>query len=170
MIVNPKKIIEIGAVTGIGSDKQIQQNGIDLRIDKLYRVRGSAYLGENFKTMPAFDEVNPRYKADQDAWVFDLASGQSYGFDTVEGIKVPENMMALIVTRSTLNRVGARITSGVWDSGFESANIGGLITSQSIPIFLEKNSRVCQIIFYEADAASLYSGQYQKGNSASVGK
>ena len=155
MIINPKKIIEIGAVTGIGSDKQIQQNGIDLRIDKLYRVRGSAYLGEKFKNMPAFDEVNPRYRADIDAWVYDLASGQAYGFDTVEGIKVPENMMALLVTRSTLNRVGVRITSGCYDAGFTNFSIGGLITSASIPIFLEKNSRVCQIIFYEADAASL---------------
>jgi len=168
MIVNPKQAVDDGVITNVG-DGQVQQNGIDIRIDRMYRVRGSAYLGIAKKLMPNFDEVHPRKNAETGEWVFDLSPEQSYVFDAVEVVDMPENLMALIVTRSTLNRCGIRVTSGVWDSGFRGT-LGGFINTGSIPAFIERGSRIAQVVFYNADSASMYNGQYQDGNSQSVGK
>ena len=78
-----------------------------------------------------------------------------------EYVKIPKDMCALIITRSSLNRMGAFVLSGVYDSGFEN-KIGCILRTHSTKIITEKDTRIAQIVFFKADSDSLYNGKYQK--------
>ena len=47
------------------------------------------------------------------------------------------------------------------DPGFESGGGCGATFRTDRPIRIERGARVAQIVFHEASAASVYSGQYQ---------
>ena len=64
-----------------------------------------------------------------------------------------------MIARSTLNRNGIFITSGLYDSGFENY-IGGVMHVRCGPARIERGTRIAQFIYVEAETASMYEGQY----------
>lgn len=169
MIVNPRYILDYKIIQGIDyPEEQLQQNGIDITLDKLFRVEGDMILGVARKRMPNFIEILPIYDEIEGCEMFDLEPGQSYVFNAYEYVEIPKDLMATMTTRSTFNRVGVRITSGIWDSGFRGT-LGGLITTASIPVRIARDARIAQVVFHKAESASMYNGQYQEGSSQSIG-
>lgn len=157
MFKNPKEIVEKGIVKNLeGGSMEIQQNGIDLTIESVERVMGG-FLGKEERNINSYLEV-PFHN---NQWV--LKEG-CYSIMFQQEVEVPENMCASIVQRSTLNRIGGFILAGLYDSGFK--NQIGAILRVSTPIIIEKGARVAQIIFQDADAASLYKGIYNKETGA----
>jgi deoxycytidine triphosphate deaminase len=67
---------------------------------------------------------------------------------------------AFIRHRSSLLRMGWTCTSGVYDPGFVVDEMGAVITGTT-NIFIEKGSRIAQIIVAENHRADLYDGQWQ---------
>ena len=164
-IINPNIIYQKGYIQNLGDPKlQIQQVGIDIRIDKLYRLRGIAYIGITDKRFPHFDEVRARVHPDTGEEIFDILPNETYVFDAFETIEVPKNATAIIWRRSTLNRIGMRVTAGLWDPGFHGT-LGGLIKSDSIKVVLARGARIAQVFFLDSKAASQYDGTYQGGTS-----
>lgn len=145
---------------------QIQQNGIDIRVNIIKQVGSGGVVGKDFKTNPEYLDV----PIHQDVMVnkelvplpnsYDLHAFSVYVFDAMEYIKVPNNIVVLpLIQRSSFNRRGTIIESGVWDSGFEGT-IGGSIRPMS-NIVIQKGTRICQVLFAEADAFRTYEGEYQ---------
>lgn len=154
MIINPKKIVEDGIIQNVDDGKfEVQQNGIDLTIKSLAQIEGGQ-LKRDGKTIKDYHEIEP----DEDD-LFWLMPGKAYSVEFEQKIEVPENMCAQIIQRSTLNRMGGFIIAGLYDSGFKN-QIGAVLRTNAF-ISIEKGSRVAQIIFEDADAASQYNGQYQ---------
>ena len=145
---------------------QLQQNGIDIRVNIVKQVESGGVVGKSFKTNPDYWEVplHQTIKVD-DAIVslldsYKLFKGIAYIFDAMEYIKVPNNIVVLpLIQRSTFNRRGTIIESGVWDSGFEGM-IGGSIRPMA-HIVIQKGVRICQVLFAEAKAFRTYEGEYQ---------
>ncbi len=91
---------------------------------------------------------------------YELFGGRVYVFDAMEYIQVPDNVVALsLIHRSTFNRRGTIVESGVWDSGFEGM-VGGSFRPLT-NITIQRGTRVCQILFAEADAFRPYEGEYK---------
>lgn len=158
MIQNPEVIFRDGIVSDLeGGSLAIQQNGIDITLESVEMVMGGS-LGRDDKKINTYLPV----KEDSDGW-FHLASNQCYSVMFQQEVKVPENMIATVVQRSTLNRIGSFILSGVYDSGFQ--NTIGAILRTSSAIKIQKGARIAQIVFQSAESASLYDGSYQKRES-----
>jgi len=156
MIINPKQIEAEKIVENINEGKfEIQQNGIDLTLESASLINGGA-LGVDDKKM----KLNTELEMDR-ADYFAFHPGHSYAIEFQQKVAIPENMCAQIVHRSTLNRMGAFIISGLYDSGFK--NQIGAVLRTTAPVEIQKGARVAQIFFHEADSASMYDGQYQKG-------
>jgi len=160
MIINPKKIIEDKIIT-FDPDypmipEQIQQVGIDLRIDKASYILGKAVLTDDKdeRIMPEYREME---LGDNDYYHF--IAGRAYAIDMMEYVRVPANMMALITHRSTLNRSGIILLGSIYDAGFKGT-IGATMRCMN-DVAIKKGTRVAQIVFYEAAAASTYKGKYQ---------
>jgi len=162
MIVNPKIVLESGYVTkfdgclDINIEEQCQQVGIDVRVDLIARVAGPVQMSD------ADDEkIRPTYfplVLDKFGF-FHLQANYAYVVDTMEYIQVPNNMTAFLIHRSSYNRSGILCVSAVFDPGFRGRI--GCTMYPSVDVSIKWGSRLGQIVFMEADAASLYVGQYQ---------
>jgi deoxycytidine triphosphate deaminase len=64
-----------------------------------------------------------------------------------------------IITRSTLNRNGLFITSGLYDSGYSGVMAGALHVSGG-PASIKKGTRVGQFLLFRAESIKQYDGDY----------
>jgi len=78
-----------------------------------------------------------------------------------EVVSVPVYMFALIFSRSTFNRQGILITSTVFEPGWRGIPTVSIYNFSGVDISIAKDTRIVQIIFFKADVASVYNGQYQ---------
>jgi len=78
-----------------------------------------------------------------------------------EVVSVPDDMFALIFSRSTFNRRGILITSTVFEPGWRGIPTVSIYNFSGVDISIAKDTRIAQIIFFKADVASVYNGQYQ---------
>ena len=141
-------------ITNLTSDC-IQPNAVDLKLDRLWKIENDEfYIGENKKKHRSLTELE---------WdltnQFQLESDTSYQFETDHFVKIPEGYAGWLIARSTLNRNGIFITSGLYDSGFENY-VGGVMHVRCGPARIEKGTRIAQFIYVEAETANMYQGEY----------
>lgn len=153
-----KKIVyvEDGELITSGDENQIQQCGIDLRLAKAYRIAGAV---EFFTTKKSIKPNLLEMPITDNCYLF--KAGQQYSLDFLEDITVPEDMAALIINRSTINRFSGTVSSGLYDPGFRSKGGCGAVYRPTIDTKIELGFRMAQVVFYSAKSASLYNGQYQ---------
>ncbi len=89
---------------------------------------------------------------------------EPHGFKNIllnERIKLPQGVCAVLKIRSTYSRQGIFLSSGLYDSGFVG-NLGcTLYNFSERRIVIGANERICQVVCYAAESASIYNGQYQ---------
>ena len=162
MFVNPKHAIEQGWITfpewmsTADQDKCIQPNAIDFTLDRLFQIdsQSPASVTETSKQMRTLTEVFP---GTDNEWAID--PNQLYDGMSDFYVKVPDNIASWLVIRSTFNRIGLQLTSGLYDSSF-CGNIGYTLHNRSGRIITKPHTRIGQIIFVDASAAGRYAGGY----------
>ena len=90
---------------------------------------------------------------------------------TKEYIKLPDNLTAFVEGRSSIGRMGLFIQNAGWvDPGFEGQITLELYNANRLPIKLEADRRICQLVFASMDnkADNPYCGKYQ-GQKNTVG-
>ena len=135
-------------------DGDSQANAIDLRLDKVFRILPNIFeITNDHKKHRGSEEILP------DAEDFYALSPGSYEIVMENIIHVGEGEAGWVITRSTLNRNGCFITSGLYDSGYHGVMAGVLhITVGDVRI--KKGTRVGQYLSFNAEALSLYDGDY----------
>ena len=78
-----------------------------------------------------------------------------------EEVNIPEDMFALVWSRSTFNRNGVIVRGCVLDSGYRGIPCFSVYNFSGNELHLPKGTRICQILFFNADSAGIYKGQYQ---------
>lgn len=159
MIINPQYILDQGIIklpAHIDKAQVIQPNGIDLYINEIFQlVSGDvAQIG---------DQVNTVHRKTQKLLAMHggrylLEAQKAYKVETGYEINIPKDMAAYIMTRSSLNRNGVLVGSGLWDSGFQG--FVGTTVYPTLNIELFDPCRIAQIVFMSADSNYLYKGQY----------
>lgn len=135
-------------------EKDIQPNAIDLRLGKVFRINNEAMfsLSETEKNHRGSEEVLP----DKDGW-YTLYPGQ-YEVIMKNIIHVGDGEAGWVITRSTLNRNGVFLTSGLYDSGYNGMMAGVLHCSG--PVRIQQGTRIGQYLCFEADMVHAYDGSY----------
>lgn len=145
-------------------DESIQPASIDCRL-------GTHYLlveDTNMDILTLDSEINYREIEGDSITIpphsFLLATTKEY-------VKLPENLTAFVEGRSSIGRIGLFIQNAGWvDPGFEGRITLELYNANSLPIKLQKDRRICQLVFCKMDQAAEkpYKGKYQ-GQEKSVG-
>ena len=78
-----------------------------------------------------------------------------------EEIEIPDNLFALVWSRSTFNRRGIIIRGVVLDPGYHGRPSFSVYNLSGEKVLIPKNERVLQILFFECNPAKPYAGQYQ---------
>ena len=164
MQLTGKQIVEKGIITGV-CDKGIQQQGVDVRIDKVFEVinfgNGTVPAKDKTTTPPTIEMSCYDAHEESDGYFY-LPPGY-YEVTFVEGCKIPNNCAMYFKSRSSLVRCGADIRSGQFDGGFETEQMGAFLKVE-LPIKIEKGARVAQAIIHETytvEKEYLYDGQWQ---------
>ena len=133
-----------------------QPNAVDLRVDKIFRLEDKQF------------EITETEKKHRGSWEVEPHDGHfylepgTYEIIMENIVDVPEGYAGWVITRSTLNRNGLFITSGLYDSGYNGVMAGALHVEGG-PAKIQKGTRVAQFLMFEAETLSMYDGDYGIG-------
>lgn len=146
--------------------KCMQPNAIDITADRMFCMavnsHGFVHISETTKQLPAQIELfasQPLHGTlPEDMW--NIQNGRIYDAMSDFYVEIPDGVAAELTIRSTLNRCGLALNSGIWDSGFKG-NLGMIIHNRSLQdVWLAPHTRVCQIKFIASDSNGSYAGGY----------
>lgn len=140
---------------------QVQPNAIDVRIDSMQRINSTEFViseddKQHRRTSPVAVEKN-----DGKEW-FVLSPG-TYEVVMDGLIHLGPDEAGFIITRSTLNRNGLFLTSGLYDSGYHGVMAGALHVDNG-PARIARGTRIGQFLIWKAEALSSYDGSYGVGS------
>lgn len=157
-----KKIITFDPDAVVDTDSQIQPNGVDLRVNKIYEVRGKAVVPRDGRAQAEF--VVQELEIKEGYWTLAYRNRCLYYVDFLESIYLLDGYLGQLHTRSSLVRAGIDVMSGLWDTGFQG-RIGCTLRVHS-DIHIEWAAPICQIVISEGKfSGQRYSGRYQNQNS-----
>lgn len=158
MIINPKIITSSLFPDQIIPEKNIQPNGIDFNLDRVFKLVQTPgivpSLSEEGKTFFNLQEILPD---SEDYFVFE--PNVVYDCSSVQHVTIDEGVASILLIRSTLNRLGMVLSAGLYDTGFNGA-IGFTLCSRVGPVRIKKGTRVGQIVTWAAVNNGMYSGGY----------
>ena len=140
--------------------KQIQPNAIDLKVDTILKIKKDTHfiLDEDRKTHRGTEPVS----IDSEGY-YVLEPG-AYEILMEGEITIGPDEAGWVITRSTLNRNGIYITSGLYDSGYKGVMAGALHVTCG-PAMIKKGTRVGQFLLFKAEALNQYDGDYGTGKA-----
>lgn len=139
-------------------ENDIQPNAVDLRLGKVFRI-----LPEEF----VIDEKSKKHRGVHRVLVsedgmYHLHPG-SYEVIMENEIKVGSGEAGWVITRSSLNRNGVFLTSGLYDSGYEGVMAGVMHVNQGM-MKIAPGTRIGQYLSFEAKTLKMYEGSYGSGS------
>ena len=143
-------------------EDQLQPNGFDLTVAEVGLIAGGGAIGRS-NASRLLPDVRP-LEFNSTGWL-DLPAGP-YQLVFNEIVALPNDLMALGRPRSSLCRMGATISTAVWDAGYVGRSTALLLVEGPAGIRVEQNARVLQLVFFTLNAPTArgYDGAYQGEN------
>src|SRR3989338_2729987 len=168
MIIGPKKLLHLvkakKLVEGL-SERELtnpEGAGFDLRLGEVFKISGSAFLGETERKTPNIKLIQ-KYSKDNKSSL-KIKPGDFYLVKTVEKINLPLNLSAVIIPRTTTFRSGIFIRTGPIQPGYKGELTFGLKNEGPVSVEIEMGARFVHVIFHEIKGGgSKYRGQWQGG-------
>ena len=140
-------------------DGDVQPNAVDLRLGKVFRIKPLEFvITESMKMHRGSEEIEP----DEEGF-YNLEPGD-YEVIMENIIDVVEGEAGFVITRSTLNRNGVFLTSGLYDSGYNGVMAGVMHVGVG-PMRIAKGTRIGQYLNWKAETLSMYDGDYGIGKA-----
>lgn len=140
------------SLTNVDEDS-IQPNAVDLRIDRVWEMSGQFEISEEHKKhrhkLEVICDKNDYYVLTPGTYEVTFAHNVTVGLDEA----------GFVITRSTLNRNGLFVTSGLYDSGYEGSMAACLHVEGGVAK-IKKGTRIGQYVNWKAVALSKYDGDY----------
>lgn len=173
MIIGPKKLLQLvktkKLVEGL-SERELtnpEGAGFDLRLGEVYKITGTAFLGETERKTPNIKLVQT-YSKDKKR-VIKIKPGDFFLVKTIEKINLPVNLSATIIPRTTTFRSGLFIRTGPVQPGYEGELTFGLKNEGKVIVTIEMGARFVHILFQEIKGGgSKYRGQWQGGRVSAL--
>lgn len=163
-IMGPKSKSSLTAVR----EGDVQPNACDLRLGKVFAINKDLFeISNEHKKHRGGVEVQP----DADGY-YNLEPG-SYEVVMENKIVVGMGEAGWVITRSTLNRNGVFLTSGLYDSGYgidpnTGDHIGsvmaGVMHVTTGPARIKQGTRIGQYLSFDAESLHMYNGSYGVGS------
>lgn len=161
-----KKLIrEKALIEGyIDLDTQLTPNGFDLTAAEVFEfdAPGALDFSNKERKVPEGKKALPEKKSPQDqfGW-WNLPKG-IYKVRTNESVNLPNDLVAIAFSRTSLLRMGAFTQHGVWDAGFRGRGEFILAVDNPNGIAIKQNARVAQLVFTSINETEEgYKGIYQ---------
>ena len=135
----------------------VQPNAVDLRLGKVFKLSQSTFvIDEQQKKHRGSFEMQP-----DGLGYFNLPEGH-YEVIMENKIVVGKDEAGWVITRSTLNRNGVFLTSGLYDTGYDGVMAGVMHVSCG-PMRIARGTRIGQYLSFNAESLFNYDGDYGAG-------
>ncbi len=141
-------------LTAYLDDKCIQPNAVDLPVKDVFKINGGIVDLSN-KVHAKRNKVEPI------DGVYTLEGGK-YDIVFATDVEIAEGEAGFLIQRSSLNRNGITLTSGLYDSGYSNLVGGCLHVPDNITLKFNEGERLAQLLMFNAETVSLYTGSYNK--------
>ena len=175
MVLGPKKLLQLVKTKKLVenlSERELtnpEGAGFDLRLGEVYKISGSAFLGETHRKTPDITLV--KAYDPKKASSIKVKPGDFYLFKTIEKINLPINLSATILPRTTTFRSGLFLRTGPIQPGYQGELTFGLKNEGPIIVEIEMGARFAHVIFSEIKGSgSAYRGQWQGGRVSATKK
>ncbi|MCL5439014.1 MAG: hypothetical protein M1268_03420 [Patescibacteria group bacterium] len=186
MILGPKKLLQLvktkKLVEGLAERELTNPEGagFDLRLGEVYKISGTAFLGETERKTPeielvasyekikiekgsTFLKVEPLRRSSGKSSI-KIKPGDFFLVKTIEKINLPINLSAVILPRTTTFRCGLFLRTGPVQPGYQGELTFGLKNEGSITVEIEMGARFAHVLFHEIKGGGRrYRGQWQGG-------
>ena len=134
-----------------------QPNAVDLRVQDVFKLNDSEFrLEGDSKTHRGSEKI-----LIDEFGNWNLQPGV-YEIVMENIVKIPEGYAGWVITRSTLNRNGLFLTSGLYDSGYKGVMAGALHVNCG-GAYIVPGTRLGQFILFKAESLNQYDGSYGTG-------
>lgn len=158
MVLNANNILNF-IPNGLGEFGKKAQCGVDLSIKNIRRIKGGKIFREG-KDIDEYEEVDT-YTNENKNKVFVLPNGV-YSLEFDQDVKLDNKHCAIVIGRSTTNRVGCLIRSSVFDPGFKCPSIGAtMYVLGDNAVEIEEQSCLAQLVILECEESDVYDGSYK---------
>lgn len=142
-------------------EKCICPNAVDLRLQKVLKIQNRTFtLSEEERIHRGSEEI-PLYN---DWWT--LAPG-SYEVIIGDTITIGPDEAGWVIPRSSLNRNGIFLTSGLYDSGY-TGPMAACLHVNCGQFQVKKGTRIGQFLLFKAQAVAQYEGSYGYNKDGSL--
>ena len=139
------------------NELDVQPNATDLRLGKVFKIEDNVFtIDEEQKIHRGSVEFEPW----EDGYFY-LVPGH-YEVIMQNEIQVGEDEAGFVITRSTLNRNGVYLTSGLYDSGYDGVMAGVMHVNCGL-MRIKPGTRIGQYLNWKAESLSSYDGSYGHG-------
>lgn len=140
-------------LTGV-QENDVQPNAVDLRLARVFAIETADFvISEEERVHRGSVEIEPNAEG-----FFVLEPG-SYEVVMENIINVGENEAGWVITRSSLNRNGIFLTSGLYDSGY-NGSMAGCMHVNVATAKIAKGTRIGQYLSFDAEMLHEYDGAY----------
>lgn len=175
MVLGPQELLrlvkKVKLVEGL-SERELtnpEGAGFDLRLGEVFKISGSAFLGETHRQTP--DITSVMIYDDKKKQVIKINPGDFFLVKTIEKINLPINLSAVILPRTTTFRSGLFLRTGPIQPGYSGELTFGLKNEGPITVEIEMGARFMHVIFHEIKGeGSKYRGQWQGGRVSATKK
>lgn len=155
-----KHICDASSVSNLTNvqPQDLQPNAVDLRLGKVFKIGDQLFsINEREKKHRNNQLVEPT------DGVYMLEPGH-YEVIMQNSIVVGDYEAGFVITRSTLNRNGVFITSGLYDSGYDGL-MAAVMHVTCGPMEIEEGTRIAQYLNFQAEMLHQYDGDYGHNKS-----
>ncbi|MCX5749120.1 MAG: deoxyuridine 5'-triphosphate nucleotidohydrolase [Candidatus Saganbacteria bacterium] len=144
-LIKEKKLVS----NYIDLEKQLTPNGFDMTVAQVFEYDGSGRLdfSNNERVIPKTKELFPVKRKPDDKYGWWHLKKGSYKVVTNETVCIPNDIISIAFTRSSLLRMGAFTQNGVWDAGFIGKSEFILIVENPHGMEMKQNARIIQLLF-----------------------
>ncbi len=168
MVLGPKLLLKLvrtkKLVEGL-SERELtnpEGTGFDLRLGEVYKIKGSAFLGETHRKTPDIKLIKAYKKSKTQS--IKIKPGDFFLVKTIEKINLPVDLSAVIIPRTTTFRSGIFIRTGPVQPGYQGELTFGLKNEGPVTVEIEMGARFVHLVFHEIKGkGSQYRGQWQGG-------
>ena len=138
---------------------QVQAHAIDMRLGYTFLLPKSWHLTDRGREALRIDHFDKHHQDYFDVvelekgQIFELLPGEYVLASTLESVKIPDDLMAILYPRSSTNRKGLSVDlTGIIDSGYEGQLVIPVRNNTSSQVVkLYPGERFCQIVFERLD-------------------
>lgn len=160
-MILPKQHLEKGNLMEGLHESQYQPAGIDITLKEVYNFKSAGTIDFDNRERKISDVEPLQFENDKVA----LKPG-AYKVIFNEYVRIPQDVTAMCLPRSSLLRCGVTLECALWDPGYEGRSEALLVVRNEHGITFKKNAKIGQMVFVRLaeDAKSLYEGVYKGEN------